>query len=145
MFAPRAGVFGPNTQANMNVQTNPEAMETGNAYNNPLRFGFGFPNWANSKNLAPQFNSMVAGIPPQDLKLYQVFIQVPKGNGRLYPCEGVDIKRFMQLTMEEVARACGIQPDFLSSPFGVYLLRGSPNYVAGQQSFPVGRVYSCVR
>ncbi|PHJ19104.1 rhoptry neck protein ron8 [Cystoisospora suis] len=137
LFAPRAGVFGPNTQANMNVQTNPEAMETGNAYPNPLRFGFGFPNWANSKNLAPQFNSMVAGIPPQDLNLYRVFIQVPKGNGRFYPCDGVDIRRFMQMTGEEIARACNIEPRFLSSPFGVYLLKATPSYVAGQPSFPI--------
>nr|PIL97121.1 rhoptry neck protein RON8 [Toxoplasma gondii COUG] len=137
LFGPSSGTFPQNTRAGIDIVTNPEAMETGDAYAPPIRFGFGFRNWNDRDAVKPQFNNMVSGIAPQERDLYKVYIQIPKGDGNYYPCSGVDINLFMQLTKEQIARACGIHPSLLEAPFGVYLLKETPTYARVQPSFPL--------
>nr|CCA30110.1 hypothetical protein, conserved [Neospora caninum Liverpool]CEL71356.1 TPA: hypothetical protein, conserved [Neospora caninum Liverpool] len=137
LFGPSSGAFPRNTRAGIDIVTNPEAMESGDAYNPPIRFGFGFRNWNDRDTVKPQFNHMVSGIAPQERNLYQVYIQVPKGDGKYYPCTGIDINQFLQLTREQVARACGLHSSLLDAPFGLYLLKETPTYTRSQPSFPL--------
>lgn len=109
------------TTAEFNVYPDPDQEESGTAFSNPAHKILEVPGLSHLPDLKDNLKVLFdpSRLPPPGSEV--VYIQTPPGTGRYYLCPGVTLSQFVELkTKEEVARLCGVPPEFLDADFMVF-------------------------